>query len=190
MVNRRLCNTFGSIFFLTLSAFITIIDTLNANKSVKCQCSFNHHVSTQPLFLITSTPCCVATVCHQVRCMYCGNLGHFHRAISHLKWYKIVWIRYLACTFSQMNPVKMFSMFFAIWSSQIFPLEIYCSLNREPHCFLVYVCQCWPQTLASICRNMGIWDIFMLRPPGNIYIWCLGHWVDLFRPLLVVWSWI
>ena len=28
--------------------------------------------------------CCVATV-WQVRCMYWGHLGHFHRAISHLK---------------------------------------------------------------------------------------------------------
>ena len=29
---------------------------------------------------------------------------------------------------------------------------------------------CWPQTLAAICRNMGIWDVFMLRPPGKIYM--------------------
>ena len=37
-------------------------------------------------------------------------LGHFHRAISHLKWYKIVCMRYLACTFSQMKPINIFSM--------------------------------------------------------------------------------
>ena len=55
--------------------------------------------------------CCVATVCHQVRCMYWGHLGHFYRAISHLKWYKIVCMRYLACTFSQMKSINMFSMF-------------------------------------------------------------------------------
>ena len=55
--------------------------------------------------------CCVATVCHQVCCTYWGHLGHFHRAISHLKWYKIVCIRYLACIFSQMKSVHMFSMF-------------------------------------------------------------------------------
>ena len=55
--------------------------------------------------------CCVATVCHQVRCMYWGHLGHFRTAISHLKWYEIVCMRYLACTFSQMKSINMFSMF-------------------------------------------------------------------------------
>ena len=55
--------------------------------------------------------CCVSTVHHQVRCMYWGHLGHFHRAISHLNWYKMVCIRYLACTFSQMKSNNMFSMF-------------------------------------------------------------------------------
>ena len=55
--------------------------------------------------------CWVATICHQVRCMYWGHLGNFHRAISHLRWYKIVCIRYLACTFSQMKSINMFSMF-------------------------------------------------------------------------------
>ena len=54
--------------------------------------------------------CCVATVC-QVRCMYWGHLGDFHRAISHSKWYKIVCVRYLACKFSQMKSINMFSMF-------------------------------------------------------------------------------
>ena len=55
--------------------------------------------------------CCVATVCHQVRFMYWEHLGHFHRAISHLKWHKIVYMRYLACTFSQMKSTDMFSMY-------------------------------------------------------------------------------
>ena len=55
--------------------------------------------------------CCVATVCHQVRCIYWGHLGHFYRTISHLKWYKIVCMRYLASTFSQMKSINMFSMF-------------------------------------------------------------------------------
>ena len=43
--------------------------------------------------------------------MYWGHLGHFHRVISHLKWYEIVCMRYLACTFSQMKSINMFSMF-------------------------------------------------------------------------------
>ena len=54
--------------------------------------------------------CFVATVCHQVRCMYLGHLGHFNRAIYHLKWYKWVFVRYLACAFSQMKSINMFSM--------------------------------------------------------------------------------
>ena len=55
--------------------------------------------------------CCVATVCLQVRCMCWGHLGHFHRATSHLKWYKIVCMRYLACTFSQVKSINMFPCF-------------------------------------------------------------------------------
>ena len=49
-------------------------------------------------------------------------------------------------------------------------MVIYCGLNIELHCFHVYVCQCWPQTLATIRRNMGIWDVFMLHPPRKIYL--------------------
>ena len=55
--------------------------------------------------------CCAATVCHQVCCRYWGHLGHFHRAIYHWKWYQIVCMRYLACTFSQMKYINMFSMY-------------------------------------------------------------------------------
>ena len=49
--------------------------------------------------------------CH-VLCCHClppgslcvlGVLAHFHRAISYLKWYKIVCMRWLACTFSQIK---------------------------------------------------------------------------------------
>ena len=55
--------------------------------------------------------CCVGTVCHQVCFMYWEHLGHFQRAISHLKWHKIVCMRYLAWTFSQMKSTDMFSMY-------------------------------------------------------------------------------
>ena len=65
--------------------------------------------------------CCVATVCHQVRCIYWGHLGHFHGAIYHLKWYKIVCMRYLACTFSQMKSINMFSMH--LQSGDLFQIE-------------------------------------------------------------------
>ena len=55
--------------------------------------------------------CYVATVCHHVRFMYWEHLGHFQRVISHLKWHKIVCMRYLACAFSQMKSTDMFSMY-------------------------------------------------------------------------------
>ena len=113
--------------------------------------------------------CCVATVCHQVRCMHWGHLGHFHRAIYHLKWYKIVCEIFRAYILSDEIYQHIFHVF-AIWSSQTFPLEMYCGLNIEPRCFHAYVCQCWPQTLVAICRTMGIWDVFMLCPPGKIYL--------------------
>ena len=60
---------------------------------------------------ITSTPYAVLPL-FVVRFAACtgGHLGHFHRAISHLKWYKIVCVRYLACTFGQIKYVNMFSM--------------------------------------------------------------------------------
>ena len=114
--------------------------------------------------------CCVATVCHQVRFMYWEHLGHFQKAISHLKWHKIVCMRYLACAFSQMKSTDMFSMYLQSGVIQTFHMVIYCGLNIKLHCFHVYVCQCWPQTLATICRNMGIWDVFMLHPPRKIYL--------------------
>ena len=56
--------------------------------------------------------CCVATVYHQVRCMHRGHLGYFYRAISHLKWRKIVLMIYLVCTFIQMTFIDMFFVFF------------------------------------------------------------------------------
>ena len=70
-----------------------------------------HLLSNIYLFNYVNPVCCVATVCHQVRCMYWGHLGHFHRATSHLKWYKIVCMRYLTCTFSQMKSINMVAMF-------------------------------------------------------------------------------
>ena len=46
----------------------------------------------------------------------CQIAHNYHRAISlKLKWYKIVCMRYLACTFSQMKSINMFSMFLLSW---------------------------------------------------------------------------
>ena len=114
--------------------------------------------------------CWVATLCHQVCCMYWRHFGHLHRAISNLNWYEIVCMEDLASTFSQMKSMNMFSMYLQSGIPQAFPLKIYCRFNIEPHCFHAYVCQCWPQTLAAICRNMGVCDVFTLCPPGEIYL--------------------
>ena len=115
--------------------------------------------------------CCVANVCHQVHSTYWGHLGHFCRAISPLKWHEMVCMRYLACTFSQMkscSPCICNLEFPDISFGDLLWFEHRTSL------FQVEVCPCWPQTLGAICRNMGIWNAFMLCPPGK-YIWGLGH---------------
>ena len=129
--------------------------------------------------------------CHQVRCMYWGHLGHFHRAISHLK-HNNNCTRYLG----PVHLVRWNHVFhvFAIRSSQAFPLEIYCSLNIEPHCLHVYVCQCWPERLEAICRNgymgffhavstreniSGVWDIMpwpCLQYFANLLTHCGLEW--------------
>ena len=113
--------------------------------------------------------CYVATVCHHVRFMYWEHLGHFQRAISHLKWHKIVCMRYLACAFSQMKSTDMFSMYLQSGVPRHF-IWWFIADEHKTSLFSCFVCQCWPQTLATICRNMGIWDVSMLHPPRKIYL--------------------
>ena len=63
-------------------------------------CTFIH--------VITMTPYAVLPLfATRFRCMYWGHLGHFHRAISHLKWHKIVFIRYLAHTLVRWNLLTL-----------------------------------------------------------------------------------
>ena len=88
--------------------------------------------------------CSVATVFHQVR----------------------------SCTFSQVKSINMFP-----WFCNMEFLDIsFGDWLRFEHrtslfsCFTIDECQYWPQTLAAICSNMGIWDLFVLRPPGKIYL--------------------
>ena len=91
--------------------------------------------------------CCVATVCHQVRSMYWEHLGHFHRAISHLKWHV-----------------------FTIWSPQTFHMVIYCGLNIELHCFHVY---CMSMLTTNSCDNMqkhGYLGCFHAASARKIYL--------------------
>ena len=91
----------------------------------------------------TLNPVChVATVCHQVCCMYWGHLGLFHKAISPLKLYKMVCMGGLTCMFIL---IKFMSMFYMCSKSGI---------HRLFHWIFIAV-------LAKIHRNMSICDIFM-----------------------------
>ena len=127
--------------------------------------------------------CCVATVCHQARCMYWGHLGHFHRAISHLRWYKIVCKRYLVCTFSQMKSINIFSMFWqsgvprhflwkfiAVW---IYNLTVFMFMYVNVDLKLLWqYAETWVFGMFSCCVHHGkyIWGL------GNCiccFMWCV-----------------
>ena len=114
--------------------------------------------------------CCVATVCHQVCCMYWGHLGHFHRAISDLKWYKIVCMRYLVCTFRQMKSINMFSMFLQSGVPRHFLWKFIAVWIYNLTVFMFMYVNVDLKLLAAIRRYLGIWDVFMLRPPGKLYL--------------------
>ena len=58
--------------------------------------------------------CCVATVCHQVHCMYWGHLGHFHRATSHLKWLFVWDIKPV-----HLVPRHFLSRFIVVWAQNL-----------------------------------------------------------------------
>ena len=121
--------------------------------------------------------------------MYWGHLGHFHRAISHLVWYKIVCMRYLACTFSQMKSISMFKMFLqsgvprhflwrfiAVWTYNLTVFMCICmsmltpisSGNMQKHWYL----GCFHA--ASARENIsGVWVIVsQMRAPLGGLIYC------------------
>ena len=87
---------------------------------------------------------------------------------SHLNWYKMVCVRDLVLTISQMKFLTCLPCV-----ANLGHLKIYCTLNTEPHCFHVYVYQCSPQTLVAICWNMGICNVFMMCPPGKIWVYLI-----------------
>ena len=122
--------------------------------------------------------CCVAIVCHQVRCIYWGHLGNFHRAISQLKLYKIVCMRYLACIFNQRKSINTFSVFFC---NLEFPDISFGDLLRFEHITSLFSCLCMSKLTPNSSGNMqkyghlgcfhassarenisGVWVIFRL----------------------------
>ena len=78
----------------------------------------------------------VATVCHQVRCLRWGHPSLFHTATSLLIWYKLFCVRDI------LNRL--------IW------MHRRCGFNIKPFCSDVCGDHRRPQTLAEICRTMGI----------------------------------
>ena len=94
--------------------YVTSAESIMRNVCVCVEATFTQKLAIRfntGLRHYVNPVCCVATVSHQIRCMYWGHWGHFQRDISHLKWYQIVCLRYLACTFSQMKYINMFSTF-------------------------------------------------------------------------------
>ena len=104
-----------------------------------------------------------------------GVLAHFHRAISYLKWYKIVCMRWLACTFSQIKLTC--SLCFCTLG---FPDISFGDLLRFDHITSLFSClRRWMLTPNSSgnMQNHGYLICFHAassRPPGK-YIWGSGH---------------
>ena len=91
-----------------------------------------------------------ATVCHQVRCMYWGHLGHLHRAISHLKWYKLfVW---------DIQPVHLvrwnLSTCFPCFCNLEFPDISFEDLLRFEHRTSLFTCLCMSMATPNSSGNM------------------------------------
>ena len=119
--------------------------------------------------------CCVVTVFHQVHCMYWGHMGHFHGAISHLKWHKIVCMRYLACTFCQMKSINIFPCICNLEFPDIFVWD----LLWFEYKISLFSCLCMSMLTPNSSGN--IWKYvylgcFHVASTREIYICGLGHW--------------
>ena len=113
--------------------------------------------------------CCVASVCHQVHFMYWEHLGHFNRAISHLKWHKIVCMRYLAW-----NPLTCFPCICNLESPDI----SYGDLLRVEHRTSLFSCLCMSMLTTNSSDNMqkhGYFGMFSCCIHHGKYIWGLWH---------------
>ena len=116
---------------------------------------------------------CVATVCHQVCCIYWGHLDHFHRAISHFKWYKIIWMRYFACIFCHMKSIDMFSMFLQ---------------SGIPRHFLWRFIAVWKYNLTVLCLCMSM---LTSNSSGNMQKHgCLGCFHAASTRENIAWVWV
>ena len=100
--------------------------------------------------------------------MYWVHLGIFHGATSRLNWYKIVCVFDIACTLSRMKSMNTFCMCFQSEIPRHFLWRCIAVLIKNLTVFmLVYIPT---QHSRAICRNMGIYDVFTLCPPGKKYL--------------------
>ena len=130
---------------------------------------------------------CVITVCHQVRCTCWGHLGLFHRAIAHLKWYQMVWMGDLAGKFSAIKSTNMFSMHLQLGVPRYIIWRFIVVLTWNLTVFMFVYVNVDPLTLATTWRNMWLCDIFMLCPPGKIYLGViLLHACAAFQEMLII----
>ena len=82
-------------------------------------------------------------------------------------------MRDLACTFSQIKSINMFSMCLKSGVPKHFLWRFIAVWTQNLIAFVYMYVNVWHQTLPEICRNMGIWGMFTLYLPGKIYLGCI-----------------
>ena len=110
---------------------------------------FSIHLLRAYLLSVLPTPCVLLP-----RSLHVLHFSFCHGGMSNLNWYKLVNMGYLWYAVIWLQSINMFS------------LDLQSGVIRYFHWILIYqglyVCvyQGCPQTLAEICRNMGISDVF------------------------------
>ena len=101
--------------------------------------------------------CCVATMCHQVRSMHWESLLCSQVSFKLIK--NGLHERFIIQIYLDKSYEHAFYVC-AIRDTQVRPVKSYCGFNTELHCSDFCGYQWCPQTLAAICRNMGICGSF------------------------------
>ena len=94
----------------------------------------------------------VPTICHQVRCLRRRHPSLFHTATSFFYIKCSAWEIYHADVYGW----TLLSVYAQSGRHRRYKLMNYCGFNIEPFCSDVCGDHRRPQTLAEICRNMGI----------------------------------
>ena len=97
-----------------------------------------------------------ATICHQVRCLRWGHPSLIYTATSLLIRYKMFYMRDISYRLISVDEIYKHALVCVFWDAQAFYLMNCCGFNIEPFCSDVCGDHRRPQTLAEICRNMGI----------------------------------